>query len=37
VIPQDAELSTRPSAIPSWDEMDDALKPVLEQVRARSD
>ncbi len=31
VVPQDAELTARPPAIPSWDEMDDALKPVLER------
>ena len=29
VIPQDAELTARPDEIPSWDEMDDDLKPVL--------
>jgi arylsulfatase len=31
VVPQDAELTARPPAIPSWDEMDEALKPVLER------
>ena len=31
MITQDAELSARPPAIPSWDEMDEALKPVLER------
>ena len=29
VIPADAQLTPRPDAIPAWDEMDDALKPVL--------
>jgi len=29
VIPQDAELTRRHDEIPAWDEMDDALKPVL--------
>jgi arylsulfatase A-like enzyme len=29
VIPQDAELTVRPAEIPAWDDMDDALKPVL--------
>ncbi len=29
VIPADAELTPRPDAIPAWDDMDDALKPVL--------
>ena len=29
--PQDAELTARPDAIPAWDDMDDALKPVLER------
>lgn len=29
VIPQEAELTARPSEIPSWDEMPDDLKPVL--------
>ncbi|HYJ12159.1 MAG TPA: sulfatase-like hydrolase/transferase, partial [Thermomicrobiales bacterium] len=29
VIPEDAELTARPSEIPAWDEMDPALKPVL--------
>ena len=31
VIPEDAELTARPDAIPAWDDMDDALKPVLER------
>ena len=31
MVPQDAELTARPSAIPSWDEMDETLKPVLER------
>ena len=31
VVPQDAELTARPPVIPSWDEMDEALKPVLER------
>ena len=31
VVPQDAELTARPPAIPSWDEMDETLKPVLER------
>jgi arylsulfatase A-like enzyme len=31
VTPQDAELTARPEQIPAWDEMDDALKPVLER------
>ncbi len=29
VIPADAELTERPEEIPAWDEMPDALKPVL--------
>jgi arylsulfatase len=29
VIPQDAELTARHEQIPAWDEIDDALKPVL--------
>lgn len=29
VIPQDAELTTRPKEIPAWEEMDPKLKPVL--------
>src|SRR4249920_1767975 len=29
VVPPDAELTTRPAEIPSWDDMPDALKPVL--------
>jgi arylsulfatase len=29
VIPPDAELTVRPPEIPAWDEMPDALKPVL--------
>ncbi|MDV8009214.1 arylsulfatase [Rhodococcus sp. IEGM 1318] len=31
VVPTDAELTPRPDAIPSWDEMSDELKPVLER------
>ncbi len=31
VVPADAELTPRPEAIPAWDEMDDALRPVLER------
>ncbi|HEY9311303.1 arylsulfatase [Williamsia sp.] len=31
VVPADAELTPRPDAIPSWDEMSDDLKPVLER------
>jgi arylsulfatase len=31
VVPADAELTARPPAIPAWDDMDDALKPVLER------
>ncbi|MGA9870469.1 MAG: arylsulfatase [Rhodococcus sp. (in: high G+C Gram-positive bacteria)] len=31
VAPEDAELTPRPEAIPSWDEMSDDLKPVLER------
>jgi arylsulfatase A-like enzyme len=29
VIPQDAELTARPAEIPAWDDMPEALKPVL--------
>jgi arylsulfatase len=29
LVPSDAELSARPPEIPAWDEMPDALKPVL--------
>ena len=29
--PADAELTPRPDAIPAWDDMDEALKPVLER------
>ncbi|HEU6443458.1 MAG TPA: sulfatase-like hydrolase/transferase [Gaiellaceae bacterium] len=29
VIPEDAELTVRPAEIPAWDEMPEALKPVL--------
>ena len=29
VVPEDAELTERPDEIPAWDEIDDALKPVL--------
>ncbi len=29
VIPPDAELTARPEEIPAWEDMDDALKPVL--------
>jgi arylsulfatase len=29
VIPEDAELTARPDAIPGWDDMPDELKPVL--------
>jgi arylsulfatase A-like enzyme len=29
VIPADAELTARPDQIPAWEDMDDALKPVL--------
>ena len=29
VVPPDAELTARPDEIPSWDDMPDALKPVL--------
>ena len=29
VIPADAELTARPAEMPAWDDMDDALKPVL--------
>ena len=31
VVPQDAELTARPEVIPAWDDMDEALKPVLER------
>ena len=31
VVPADAELTPRPEAIPAWDEMDPALRPVLER------
>ena len=31
IVPADAELTARPDVIPAWDEMDDALKPVLER------
>ncbi|MCC8929458.1 arylsulfatase [Rhodococcus sp. I2R] len=31
VVPADAELTLRPDVIPSWDEMSDELKPVLER------
>jgi arylsulfatase A-like enzyme len=31
VIPQDAELTERPEGLPSWDETDEKLKPVLER------
>jgi len=31
VVPADAELTPRPAVIPAWDEMSDALKPVLER------
>src|SRR5262245_41185499 len=31
VIPEDAELTKRHDEIPGWDEMDEALKPVLER------
>ncbi len=31
ITPHDAELTPRPEQIPAWDEMDDALKPVLER------
>ncbi len=31
IVPRDAELTGRPEAIPSWDDMDDDLKPVLER------
>ena len=31
VVPADAELTARHVEIPAWDEMDDALKPVLER------
>jgi arylsulfatase A-like enzyme len=29
IVPQDAELTARHEVIPAWDEMDEALKPVL--------
>jgi arylsulfatase len=29
IVPADAELTARPAQIPAWDDMDDALKPVL--------
>jgi arylsulfatase A-like enzyme len=29
VVPQDAELTVRPAEIPAWDDMPEALKPVL--------
>jgi arylsulfatase A-like enzyme len=29
IVPADAELTARPAEIPAWDDMDDALKPVL--------
>jgi arylsulfatase A-like enzyme len=29
VIPADAELTARPAEIPAWDDMPEALKPVL--------
>ena len=31
VVPADAELTARPDVIPSWDDMPDDLKPVLER------
>ena len=31
VVPADADLTARPDVIPAWDDMDDALKPVLER------
>jgi arylsulfatase len=31
IVSADAELTARPDVIPSWDGMDDALKPVLER------
>ncbi|HEY5855083.1 MAG TPA: arylsulfatase, partial [Aldersonia sp.] len=31
IVPADADLTARPGAIPAWDEMDEALKPVLER------
>ncbi len=31
VVPADAELTARHAEIPAWDDMDDALKPVLER------
>lgn len=29
VIPEDAHLTARPAEIPAWDDIDDALKPIL--------
>jgi arylsulfatase A-like enzyme len=31
LVPADAELTSRPDAIPAWEDMDEALKPVLER------
>jgi arylsulfatase len=31
IVPADAQLTPRPEEIPSWDEMDEQLKPVLER------
>ncbi|SDE11686.1 arylsulfatase [Rhodococcus tukisamuensis] len=31
VVPDSAELTARPDAIPAWDEMDETLRPVLER------
>jgi arylsulfatase len=31
VVPAEAELTARPDVIPAWDDMDEALKPVLER------
>ena len=31
IVPPDSQLTERPDVIPPWDEMDDALKPVLER------
>ncbi len=31
IVPPDAELTARHAEIPAWDDMDDALKPVLER------
>ncbi|SEM11973.1 arylsulfatase [Rhodococcus maanshanensis] len=31
IVPQGADLTARPDAIPAWDDMDEALKPVLER------